>query len=312
LRRPSIVLVVASLLAAGPITSGAAIAQQASGLAQCVAPEAPPAFDQPAEAVDSFKTALQGNDFDGLAKLLGLDPAKLKTSEGAEDTFAKMREGAAKQLAVEDNGNQRILELGDEQWPVPFPLARQEDGKWAFDTNAGIQEILARRIGENETEAISTAQAYVDAQNDYASADHDGDGVLEYAQKLISTPGNTDGLYWPAEQGDGESPAGAIPDSAQLEKAKAGGGYFGYRFRILPGQGANVAGGQYDYVINGNMIAGYGLIATPVTYGETGINTFVVSKDGIIYKADLGPDTTAKAAAIRRFNPGDDWEIVPD
>jgi hypothetical protein len=293
-------------------TAGTVVAQRTSVLSQYVSAEAPPAFEQTTQAVDAFKTALKNSDFDGLTKLLGLDPAKLKTSDGAMDTFAKMRDAATTRLIVKDKGSQSILELGDELWPMPFPLSKTQDGKWAFDTQAGIDEIMARRIGENEDQAIATVRAYVDAQNEYATADHDGDGVLESARKLISTPGKTDGLYWPPDQGDGDSPAGAIPDSAQLQGAKPGQGYFGYHFRILTGQGANIAGGRHDYIINGNMIAGFGLIAWPVTYGETGVQTFVVSKDGIVYQADLGPATAEKAADIRLFNPGNDWEIVKD
>ena len=142
--------------------------------------------------------------------------------------------------------------------------------------------------------------------------DRDGDGVLEYAQKLISTPGETDGLYWPPDQGDGDSPAGNFADQAALEKAKKGEGYFGYRFRILTAQGDNVAGGRYDYVINGNMIAGFALLAWPVKYGETGVATFAVNQQGVVYQVDLGQATESMANAIRRFNPSDDWSVVND
>ena len=148
--------------------------------------------------------------------------------------------------------------------------------------------------------------------SDYASEDRDGDGVLEYAQKLISTRGKTDGLYWPADQGDGDSPAGDFVDQAELRRAKKGEGYFGYRFRILTGQGDNVAGGAYDYVINGNMIAGFALIAWPVKYGETGVTTFIVNQQGIVYEIDLGPTTDLVVKQIERFNPDDDWDVVED
>ena len=159
-----------------------------------------------------------------------------------------------------------------------------------------------------------TLKAYVDAQEDYASQDRDGDGVLEYAQKLISSEGAHDGLYWPAEQGDAEqSPAGpALADGDAFEKAKAGEGYHGYRYRILGGQGDNIAGGKYDYVINGNMIAGHGVVAWPVRYGITGVKTFLVNKNGIIYEADLGENTPEIASRIRTFNPNDEWDIVQE
>lgn len=301
------------------LATAPANAQQQSTLTDFVAADDPPVFDQAAGAVDAFKAALAANDLDALAKLLGLDATKLKAAEGVNDTFAQIREGAAAQLIVDDRGDQQFIELGEQLWPLPFPIVRGDDGKWAFDTIAGIEEIVNRRVGENEIEALATARAYVEAQQDYFAADRDGDGVQEYAQKLISTEGLTDGLYWPAEQGDGDSPAGAIPDKgrleeakAQLEKAKNDEGYYGYRFRILTGQGDEVVGGKYDYVINDNMIAGFALVAWPVTYAETGVKTFIVSKDGIVYETDLGADTETAVKGITSFNPDDSWDISKD
>jgi len=294
-------------------------AQEQSTLNDFVAADDPPLFDAAQGAVDAFKAALAANDLDALAKLLGLDPMKLKGAEGVADSLAQMREGAAVQVHVDDRGDQQFIELGKQLWPVPFPIVAGDDGKWAFDTIAGIEEIVNRRVGENEIEALATARAYVEAQQDYFAADHDGDGVQEYAQKLISTPGATDGLYWPADQGDGDSPAAAIPDEgrldeakAQLEKAQNDQGYYGYRFRILTGQGNHVVGGKYDYVINDNMLAGFALVAWPVRYAETGVKTFVVSKDGIVYEADLGAETEATVKAITSFDPDDSWEISTD
>jgi hypothetical protein len=272
---------------------------------------AAPSFDSPDAAVTAFKSALAADDFDGLAKLLGLDPAKLKAREGVMDTYAKIREGAAKQVVVRDDDDRKLLDIGANLWPLPFPLTQDKSGKWAFNTRAGIEEIINRRVGENETEAIASVTAYVEAQRDYAAEDRDGDGVLEYAQKLISTEGKTDGLYWPIEQGDGDSPAGAFINQAELGKAmKEDSGYFGYRFRILRGQGDNVAGGRYDYVINGNMIAGFGLIAWPVQYARTGVYTFEVNQAGIVYQRDLGPDTEHIVKHTFRFNPNKSWTIV--
>ena len=194
------------------------------------------------------------------------------------------------------------------------PWSKRKNGKWAFDTYAGLEEIANRRVGENEISTVETVRAYVDAQEDYASEDRDGDGVLEYAQKLISSDGQHDGLYWPSEQKGGEeSPAGpALADGNALEKARAGLGYNGYRYRILTRQGENVAGGKFDYIINGNMIAGFGLVAWPVKYGVTGVKTFVVNRSGIVYEADLGDQTTDVAEKIRAFNPADKWDIVSE
>ena len=271
-----------------------------------------PRFADPEAAVAAFKTALAANDFEGLAKLLGLDAGKARNADGITERFTEIRAAAAKLTAMSGDGDQRIVSVGDQVWPFPFPIRKGKDGKWAFDTQAGLEEVVNRRVGENELQAIATARAYVDVQKEYASEDRDGDGVLEYAQKLVSTEGQTDGLYWPPEQGDGESLAGAYLAQAALDKAKAGEGYFGYRFRVLRGQGSNIAGGRYDYVINGNMIAGFALIATPAKYGLTGVSTFVVNHAGIVYEKDLGPDTEAIAEAVVRFNPDKTWNVVND
>ena len=272
----------------------------------------PTAFATPEEAVAAFKAALAGDDLDGLAKLLGLDSARLKKVDGLGERLAEIKLGASRLLNVQEDGDQRIINIGFIVWPFPFPIVKGEDGKWAFDTYAGLEEIVNRRVGENEIQAIDTVRGYVEAQRDYAVDDYDADGVLEYAQKLVSTEGLTDGLYWPPEQGDGESPFGAGIDQAALDKAKAGDGYFGYKFRILRGQGNNIAGKRYDYVINGNMIAGFGLVAWPVKYAHTGVKTFVVNHAGIVYEKDLGPGTAKRVEEIRRFNPDATWSVVKD
>lgn len=272
----------------------------------------PPAFDTAEAAIEAFKVALQADDIDPLAGLLGLDAAKLKADENALTTFSQLREAVPRQLLVQGTGDRKILEIGLKLWPMPFPLVKGQDGKWAFDTYAGLEEIVNRRVGENEIEAIATVRAFVDAQQEYAAADRDADGVEEYAQKLVSTEGTTDGLYWPSDAANGESPAGDAISQAELSDASAGKGYFGYRFKILTGQGENIAGGSYDYVINGNMIAGFALVAWPAKYAETGVNTFAVNQHGIVYETDLGPATEAIVKHIDRFNPDDAWTIVAD
>jgi len=282
--------------------------QDETGLAEYVAEQAPQAFDEPAQAVAALEAAFAADDFDGLVALLGLDAAQVRTNEGAMESYREVRERAAERIIVRDEGDQKVLELGRELWPFPFPLARTEEDKWAFDTYAGLDEIIARRVGENELTTIATVRAYVDAQTAYASLERDSDGVLEYAQKLISSEGQTDGLYWPADQGDGDSPAGPFVDEAEISNDDDG--YFGYRYRILTGQGDNIAGGAYDYVINGNMIAGFALIAWPARYGVSGVNTFVVSHYGIVYEKDLGDSTGVIVPYIDRFNPDETWEVV--
>lgn len=274
---------------------------------------APAQFDSADAAVSAFKDTLAKGDLPALAALLGLDAAKLKTADGIADRMEDLRKAAAKLVSVSDGSDRRVISLGPDVWPFPFPLVKDaKTGKWAFDPEAGVQEIANRRIGENELQAIQTARLYVEAQRDYASADHDGNGVLEYARKLISSPGKTDGLYWPPAQGDGESPIGPNIDPGALDKAEAGKGYFGYRFRILERQGNRIAGGAYSYVINGHMVAGFGLIAWPVEYGRTGITTFVINQAGVLYEKDLGPRTAEIVQKIRSFNPGSSWKVVPE
>ena len=215
-------------------------------------------------------------------------------------------------MSLDGEGDRRLLQIGQKLWPLPFPLVKVEDGKWAFDTYAGLEEIVNRRVGENELQTIETMRAYVDAQEDYASEDRDGDGVEEFAQKLISSEGMTDGLYWPADEINGESPAGDFVVQAELDDAGKGEGYFGYKYRILTGQGDHIAGGAYDYVINGNMIAGFALIAWPVKYADTGVNTFVVNQHGVVYETDLGAATKSIVKYIDRFNPDEAWKVVAD
>ncbi|KQV35179.1 MULTISPECIES: DUF2950 family protein [unclassified Rhizobium] len=309
-------LSVCAALLLGAMVPGPALAADDSDppLDEYISATAPPTFDTPEKAVDAFKQAVGSGDFDKLAALLGLDAAKAKASDGATDAYADIQAGVKQKVMLEDQDGGKVLEIGNQLWPLPFPLVKGDDGKWSFDTYAGLEEIADRRVGENELSTIDTMRDYVDAQEDYASEDRDEDGVLEYAQKLISSEGKHDGLYWPSEQGDGdESPAGAgLVDGNALAKAKAGLGYNGYRYRILTGQGENVAGGKFDYIINGNMIAGFGLVAWPVKYGITGVQTFVINKSGILYEADLGDDTSAVADKIRTFNPGDTWKVVPE
>ncbi|MDX0278724.1 DUF2950 family protein [Sinorhizobium meliloti] len=295
----------------------AALAQETGAdapLADYAAAEDPPVFDTPELAVEAFKQTVNGGDFDKLAALLGLDPVKTRSSKGVMETYDDIKEGVKEKVAVEDVEGRKVVEIGDELWPFPFPISKGDDGKWAFDTFVGLEEIANRRVGDNELATLATMRAYVGAQEEYGLGDHDGDGVLEYAQKLISDEGAQDGLYWPAEKfGGEESPAAAaLAGGDALDRAKAGQGFQGYRYRILTGQGDNIAGGKFDYVINGNMIAGFGLVAWPVRYGATGVKTFVVNRNGIVYEADLGEDTEKTAAAIRTFNPNDDWAVVQD
>lgn len=304
----------AAVLASGSATVASAQDPAAhTPLSDYAAASDPPAFDTPEQAIDAFKAAVGSGDFDKLANLVGLDAAKAKTSDGVMDAYADIQAGVKKKVAVQDVENRKVLEIGEVLWPFPFPIAKGDDGKWAFDTYTGLEEIANRLVGRNELDTIATVRAYVEAQEEYAQEDHDGDGVLEYAQKLISSEGKTDGLYWPAGEGQPQSPAGeALADGAVLARAPAGKGYFGYRYRVLTSQGDNIAGGKFDYIINGNMIAGFALVAWPVKYGATGVHTFVVNRNGTVYQADLGDKTESVAEGIRQFNPNDNWQVVED
>lgn len=286
--------------------------QGKTDLAEFVGTSPPPSFDTPEQAVERLKSVLSSDDIGGLANLLGLKADKLQASDDAMIAYHLIREGATRQVVLQDLGDRKVVAIGDKLWPLPFPLAKSKDGKWSFDTRDGLQEIVNRRIGENELATIQTMRDYVVAQHQYASEDPDGDGIYEYAQKLISTPGKRDGLYWePGPDGD-DSPASALIETAAFGTAKRGGGYYGYRYRILTGQGANVLGGKQSYIVNGHMTAGFALIAWPVTYRVTGVQTFIVNGVSPIYQRDLGPQTTERAAAIKEFNPDSNWTIVQD
>jgi hypothetical protein len=271
----------------------------------------PPSFATVEELVEAFRAALAAGSKEQVASLLGLAPAEVLKSEEVEASFAGISKEAATSITVKEVApDRRSLLLGDKVWPFPFP-AVNAGGKWSFDTIAGLDEVINRRIGENELTAIANMRGYADAQEQYRETDWDEDGVGEYAQKLISSPETYDGLYW--EPGDGvpESPVGPLVSQAELSTA-AEDGYFGYRYRILTGQGENVAGGKYDYVINGNMIGGFGLIATPAKYDRTGIMTFMVNQYGTVYEKDLGLDSAELAAEINSFDPDDGWTVVND
>jgi hypothetical protein len=203
--------------------------------------------------------------------------------------------------------------LGRQAWPMPIPLVRSDKG-WRFDTAAGIEEMIDRRIGRNELAAIDFARVYGDAQEAYAGEDHDGDEVLEYAQMLASTPGQRDGLYWPPGDDGEQSPLAAFAARAAeyLGYRQEREPYRGYQFRVLTEQGPTPPGGAYDYVINGNMIAGFALVAWPADYGNSGVMTFVVSHQGKIYQKDLGPDTASIAEAMTRYDPDGSWTEVEE
>jgi len=220
----------------------------------------------------------------------------------------------AQKHAIEPAGDKRAtLTLGPDDWPFAFPLVETVKG-WRFATEQGKTEVLARRIGENELAAINVMLAIVDAQHDYAAADHNRDGVREYAKKLASSPGQQDGLYWPTAAGETPSPLGALVSRASREGYQKSAGpvpYHGYLFRMLQGQGASAHGGALDYVVEGHMIGGFAVVAYPAKYGVSGIMSFIVNHEGVVYQKDLGRQTATSATAMTRFDPGLGWDPVP-
>ena len=208
-----------------------------------------------------------------------------------------------------------VLELGNDSWPFPIPLVKQ-DNQWHFDTLAGKEEILNRRVGRDELDAIRVCHAYVAAQREYALADHEGDGLLQYAQSLRSTPGKHDGLYWHVQPGEEISPLGPLIAQARSEgythatkiMSTNSVPFHGYFFHVLRRQGPRAPGGAYSYVINGHMVAGFGLVAWPAEWGNTGVMTFIVNQNGKVFEKNLGPKTEEIAARMKSFDPDSSWK----
>ena len=276
-------------------------------------------FATPEAAVDALMAALTADSDSALVAIFGEEHKDLViNSDHAAASANRAKILAAMQtlhVLQEPSQDRRVLLIGDEAWPVPIPIVRAGD-RWRFATEEGADELVNRRIGGNERNAIYALRAYIDAQRAYAARDRDGDGVLQYAQKLASTPGKHDGLYWPADAAQGEeaSPFGPlIAESAAYFKGHAAGDpYRGYHFRILTRQGKNAPGGAYNYVINGRMIAGFAMVAYPAEYGRSGVMTFIVSHNGKVYEKDLGKDSAVSGAKTSTFDPGAGWkEVAP-
>ena len=270
-------------------------------------------YPTPEAAMAAFRAAVYGEGGKGIldlfgreyeADLIGGDPAE------ARQNIQALRRMGAQRMTLEPDGEGRMsIIMGRRGWPMPIPLIKGEGG-WTFDVKAGIEEITDRRIGRNELAAIEFCKTYIDAQRQYAGTDHDGDGVLAFAQRLRSSEGRHDGLYWPPGPDGVKSPLGPFVAGAEqyLEGRKEVEPFRGYYFRILTEQGANPPGGAYNYVINGNMIAGFALIAWPADYGRSGIMTFECSHHGQVLEKDLGPDTGKIADAITQYDPDMTWQ----
>ena len=273
-------------------------------------------FKSPESAVKAMVDASKAGDVKALEALLGPGSMDLISSGDdvddarGRDLFVKAY-GEAHRLA-KDGANKRILYIGKDDWPMPVPIVKAGN-RWRFQTEEGRKEILSRRIGENELAAIQTCLAIVDAQKEYAVLDRDTDKLLEYAQKFASEQGAKDGLYWETAPGEPLSPLGPLVASATAEgygNAQQLSPYHGYFFRILTAQGENANGGAYSYIVNGNMIGGFAVVAYPALYRSSGVKTFIVNHEGVVHEKDLGQETAKLAMEMTVFDPDKSWKKV--
>lgn len=270
-------------------------------------------FATPEAAATALVQALRAHDRAAVLAILGQSASPWLSSgdpvadRAAREGFVQRYEEKSR-VAVAPDSKAQLL-IGADDWPFAFPLVKGKAG-WRFDTEAGKTELLARRIGGNELAVVNVLLAIVDAQREYASADRDGSGLRQYAMKISSTEGKRDGLYWKTADGEPDSPLGPLVTRAAAEGYKGSQGqqpYHGYLFRLLKSQGPHAKGGAMDYVVRGRMIGGFAAIAYPAKYGNSGVMTFIVNHDGVVYERDLGKDTAARVASITRFDPGPDW-----
>jgi hypothetical protein len=275
-------------------------------------------FTSEDDALKAFTTAAANKDTNALGAIFGPCLHELVSADPvqASNGLANFARRVSEKVApVNKSDSDVLLKLGFDGWPFPIPLVKQ-DGQWLFDTEAGTEEILNRRIGRNELDTIRVCHAYAAAQHDYASEDHTGTGILEYAQHLRSTPGQHDGLYWHAEPGEEISPLGPLIAQARGEgythaskiMTEEQVPYHGYYFKVLTRQGRHAAGEKYNYIINGHMIAGFALVAWPAEWGNSGVMTFIINQQGKVYEKSLGPKTAAIASGMTSFDPGSDWK----
>jgi hypothetical protein len=288
----------------------------ASSIPAMAAPvtQAQKTFASPDEAVKSLMQAVRSNNTKELLAILGPGSQEIVSSgdpvadKSGRERIVSMYD---EKIVIEGTESGRaLLSLGDEGYPFPIPVVKR--GKvWRFDAKAGKEELLNRRIGRNELEVIDVLRAYVDAQREYAATDRDGDGVREFAQRVRSTPGKKDGLYWGSQEGEEESPLGPLAAEAVKEGySKESSAFYGYYFKILKAQGNDAEGGAFDYLVNGNMILGFAMVAYPAQYGSSGIMTFIVNQSGVVYQKNLGKNSGKVAASMKLFNPDTSWKKV--
>jgi hypothetical protein len=275
-------------------------------------------FSSPDEAVKIMVDAARADDTKALLTIFGA-AGKDIISSGDEVSDKREREWfiglyEQKHSLAEEGNSKIILNVGNEDWPFPVPITKKGD-RWVFNTQEGREEILNRRIGKNELATIQVCLAMVDAQREYALRDPDNDGLAEYAQRFLSTPGRKDGLYWQAKEGEEQSPLGPLAAKAVAEgygkkPADRPVPYHGYFFRMLKAQGKDAQGGAYDYVVKGKMIGGFAIVAYPAEYENSGVMTFIVNQDGVVYQKNLGKETVKLAQAMTKFDPDKTWTKV--
>jgi hypothetical protein len=271
-------------------------------------------FSSPQEAAQALLDAADKNDTEALLKLFGPEGKTIVVSgDPAEDKNgrAEFAQLAHQSMHIDQqHASRAIIEVGPENWPFPVPLVLK-NGQWMFDSAQGKIEVLARRVGRNEMTAIDVCRGYVEAQMEYAARDRDADGILEYAQTILSAPGKKDGLYWEGESDTlvpkSFADAAAVMLDAKGKKAQP---YHGYFFHILKAQGPAADGGAMNYVVKGDMIGGFAMVAWPAEYGVSGVNTLIVNHSGTVYEKDLGPTTGVLARQMTQFNPGKGWQKV--
>lgn len=277
-------------------------------------------FATPELALDALVLAVESADQAALGALFGEEYRVFAQSQQSESALARLRlerfTAAFREFhsLVPDGDDRYTLVVGAVGWPFAIPIVRLE-GQWRFDGAAGVEEMRNRIVGANELNAIALMELFVNAQREYALDDHDGDGVPEFAMRVVSSPGTQDGLYWDVDSEHFEAPASPLAPLKQMADAllgerSEGSPFLGYYFRLLFSQGPNAAAGAFDYRINGHMVAGFAMIAWPAQYGETGVVSFMVNQDHVVYESDLGPDTATIAVSLTSFDPGDAWVAV--
>jgi hypothetical protein len=296
-------------------TAAFATAAEPKADASATPPSNQKQFASPKEAADALVQAAASFDTAALKEILGPDSDDLVATEDPVEDKNRAVAFAAKakeKSALEQKGDHAIMEVGKDDFPLPIPIVKRK-GKWVFDTKVGKEEILNRRIGTNELDAITICRGFDDAQKEYAQEKHDDSKVNQYAQKIISTPGKQDGLAWKNPDGTWSGPVGEeVAKALEEGYTEKGKPYHGYYFKVLKKQGPAAPGGEIDFVVGGAMIGGFGLVAAPAEYRVTGVKTFMVGPDGVVYEKDLGPDTLKTFQAMDSYNPDKTWKVTDD